>query len=228
MKITVLGTGMVGQVMAEKLISLDHEVIMGTRKVQETLSRTKSDQRTGKTFSEWHKEYPGIILSNYEELPDDSELYINATSGGGSLEALSAVGHSKLSGKVLIDISNPLDFSQGFPPTLWVCNDDSLAERIQREFPETQVVKSLNTMNCSIMVEPSLITGDHNVFMNGNEDSAKAKVKSLLMEFGWKESNIIDMGDISTARGTEMILPIWVRLYGSYGHGNFNFHIAKA
>jgi predicted dinucleotide-binding enzyme len=132
-----------------------------------------------------------------------------------------------LDGKVLIDISNPLDFSKGFPPTLTVVNTDSLAENIQREFPNLHVVKTLNTMNCNLMVNPSLIPGDHNVFISGNDAHAKDVAKGILQSFGWQDKNIIDLGDITTARGTEQILPIWVRLMKTLDTPMFNFNIVR-
>ena len=126
----------------------------------------------------------------------------------------------------MIDLANTLDFSKGMPPTLSVCNDDSLGEQIQRTFPKLKVIKTLNTMNCKLMVDPSLVKGDHDVFVCGNESDAKEKVKSILAEwFGWK--SIIDMGDITASRGLEMLLPIWIRLMGIYKTPNFNFKIVR-
>jgi predicted dinucleotide-binding enzyme len=136
-------------------------------------------------------------------------------------------GSENLAGKILIDISNALDFSKGFPPTLSVCNDDSVGEQIQREFPDAKVVKTLNTVNCVLMVNPSLLHGEHDLFMSGNDADAKVMVRKILTEwFGWK--NVIDLGDITTARGTEQLLPIWVRLMGLFKSPQFNFHIVRA
>ena len=147
-------------------------------------------------------------------------------SNPASLDALKSAGESNLNGKILIDIANPLDFSKGMPPTLSVCNTDSLGEQIQNAFPKTMVVKTLNTTNCQIMVNPSIIQGDHDMFICGNENSAKETVKDILKNwFGWK--SIIDLGDITNARATEMLLPIWIRLYGLYQSPNFNFRIVK-
>ncbi|HCW08175.1 MAG TPA: NADP oxidoreductase, partial [Cytophagales bacterium] len=98
----------------------------------------------------------------------------------------------------------------------------------QRTFPETKVVKTLNTMNCYLMVNPAALPGDHNVFMSGNDGTAKSSVTEILKSFGWKETNIIDLGDITTARGTEQLLPIWVRLYSKLQNGMFNFNIVVA
>jgi hypothetical protein len=128
---------------------------------------------------------------------------------------------------VLLDISNPLDFSGGMPPTLFISNDDSLAELIQREFPLTKVVKSLNTMNAFLMVNPDLVPGDHNVLVSGNDADAKSLIKELLESIGWKQKNIIDLGDIRSARATEQLLPIWVQLMIVFGSPEFNFHIVR-
>jgi predicted dinucleotide-binding enzyme len=118
-----------------------------------------------------------------------------------------------------------LDFSKGMPPTLSICNTDSLGEQIQRTFPKVKVVKSLNTLNAYLMVNPGLLPEPTNIFLNGNDTGAKAEVRKLLVTFGWKDEYIIDMGDISTARGTEQLLPIWVRLWGTLQTPMFNFKI---
>jgi predicted dinucleotide-binding enzyme len=143
-----------------------------------------------------------------------------------SLKALKQAGMQNLKGKILVDIANSLDFSKGMPPSLAVCNTDSLGEQIQRTFPDVKVVKTLNTVNCNLMVNPSLVKGDHDLFICGNDAQAKAKVVDILKNsFGWK--SVIDLGDITSARATEMLLPIWVRLMGLYQSPNFNFKIVK-
>jgi len=228
MKVTILGTGMVGQTISVRLKELGYDVTIETRNPEETKKRAEPNPMTGVAFSNWYKEHSDIALVAYGQSVEDAELVINATSGGTSLEVLSKIGTNKLTGKVLLDIANPLDFSQGMPPFLSVCNTNSLAEQIQAKFPQTKVVKSLNTMNAYIMVHPETIPDDHNVFVSGNDKSAKTIVIDLLKAIGWKESNIIDLGDISTARGTEMLLSIWMRLWGVFGHADFNFHIQKA
>lgn len=226
-KAAVLGTGVVAQTIAEKLISLGFEVMMGTRDVEATLSRTGNDNFGRQPFKDWHSEHPEIKLGTYNQTAAFGEFVINATNGSGSLKALEMAGKDNLANKVMLDIANPLDFSKGMPPTLLVCNTDSLGEQIQQTYPDTKVVKSLNTMNAYIMVNPILIPGDHNVFVSGNDAEAKAFIKELLKKFGWQEKNIIDMGDISTARGTEMLLPIWVRLWGALQTPMFNFNIVR-
>lgn len=148
------------------------------------------------------------------------------SNGVNSLAALRQAGAANLRDKILVHVSNPLDFSKGMPPTLTVCNSDSLGEQVQREFPEVRVVKALNTVICEIMVQPSLVSGDHNLFVCGNDSAAKGKVTDWLCEwFGWETSNIIDLGAITGARGTKMWMLIWLRLYGRIGHPHFNLHL---
>lgn len=225
MKIAVFGTGVVGQIISEKLVTLGHDVMIGTRNVKDAMIKSTTDNFGRPGFGEWHKANPIIKVGTYAEVASFGELIINATNGSGTLPSLEQAGSQTLSGKVMIDIANPLDFSKGTPPSLFVCNTDSLGEQIQRTYPELKVVKSLNTMNGYIMVNPSLLPGDHNVFVSGNDRDAKSKVKDLLKSFGWKESNVIDLGDITTARGTEQLLPVWIRLWGVLQNPMFNFKI---
>src|SRR5438876_908990 len=150
------------------------------------------------------------------------KLVFNCTSGDASLDVLRAAGAENLTGKALVDVANTLDFSQGRPPSLLVTTKESLAEQIQSAFPEARVVKTLNTMNCEVMVDPSLVPGRHNVFVSGNDESAKSEVKGLLQSFGWPGEDILDLGDITTARGPELYIPLWLRLYGTVGSGPCN------
>jgi 8-hydroxy-5-deazaflavin:NADPH oxidoreductase len=222
----ILGTGVVGKTIAVSLAGLEHEVMVGTRDPQETLSRTEPDQYGNPPFSAWQQEHPEVQLGTFGEATAYGEMVLNATAGAVSLEALELAGEDNLTGKVLVDISNPLDFSQGMPPTLSVSNTDSLGEQIQRRFPEAKVVKTLHTMNAYLMVDPTqLAGGDHTVFVCGDAPEAKAKVTELLQSFGW--TDIIDLGDITTARGTEMLLPIWLRLFGALQKPVFNFKIVR-
>ena len=224
-KIGIFGTGVVAQTIGEKLQSLGHEVMLGTRNVEATMARTEPGNYGQPGFKDWKAQHPQIKLGTYREMAAFGELLINATQGAGSVEALNSGGKENLSGKVLLDIANPLDFSKGMPPSLTICNTDSLGETIQRTFPNVKVVKSLNTMNAFVMVNPSQVPGDHSVFVSGNDADAKEAVKSILRSFGWKAGNILDMGDISTARGTEQLLPIWVRLWMTFQKPYFNFHV---
>ena len=225
MKIGILGTGIVGQTIAEKLIQLGHQVFIGTRAKQATLAKTGKDNFGRPPVSEWLKNNSKVQLATYSEAAAFGELLVNATSGTGSLEAIKLAGENNFTNKIMLDISNPLDFSKGMPPTLTICNTDSLGELIQRTFPKLKVVKSLNTLTAYLMVNPKLLPEPTNIFLNGNDANAKSEVKKLLTSFGWNEKDIIDMGDISTARGTEQILPIWVRLWGALQTPLFNFKI---
>ena len=153
-------------------------------------------------------------------------MVFNCTPGMASLDALNAAGSKNLSGKILVDLSNPLDFSRGMPPTLSVCNTDSVGEQIQRAFPATKVVKALNTVTAMVMVDPALIPGVHTMFVSGNDSAAKAEVINLLKSgFGWKE--VIDLGDIVGARAQEMFLPLWLRLYMTLQTPNVNIRVAR-
>jgi predicted dinucleotide-binding enzyme len=225
MKTAVFGTGIVGQVIANRLSGLGHSVTIGTRDVAKTLARTDKDAYGNPPFAEWQKQNSTIKLGTYAEAAASAEVIFNCTMGHGSVDALTQAGNANINGKVIIDISNPLDFSKGMPPFLSPGNTDSLGELIQRTFPETKVVKTLNTMNCFLMVNPAALPGDHNVFVSGNDVQAKSTANEILKSFGWKTSNIIDMGDITTARGTEQLLPIWIRLYGALKTPMFNFKI---
>jgi 8-hydroxy-5-deazaflavin:NADPH oxidoreductase len=228
MKIAVLGTGVVGQVVAEKLAELGHEVTIGTRNVNNVLAVKGPDRFGRASFSDWFKDHPKVKLATFAEAAQTGELIVNATNGMASLSALELAGADNMKDKILLDISNPLDFSKGMPPTLSVCNTDSLGEQIQRTYPHTKVVKSLNTLNAYVQVNPAIVPGDHTIFISGNDANAKSKVRSLLNSFGWKNDNILDLGDITTSRGVEQLSPLWVRLLGVFQSGNFNIHVVKA
>jgi predicted dinucleotide-binding enzyme len=225
MKIAVLGTGMVGQAIAARLSGLGHDVTIGTRDPQATLARTDPDGMGNPPFSAWAADHAGVHVETFADATAGAELVVNATSGSGALPALEHAGADNLAGKVLIDISNPLDFSNGFPPTLFVKDTDSLGEQIQRAFPDARVVKTLNTLNANLMVNPKELGADSSVFVSGNDDAAKAMVIELLQSFG--HTDVIDLGDISTARGTEMLLPVWLRLMGALGTAAFNVKIVR-
>ena len=215
MKIAVLGTGIVGNTIGSKLIELGHEVKMG--------SRTANNEKASK----WVQSVEGkASQGTFAEAASFGEIIFTCTKGDATLAALEAAGAENLQGKIVIDITNPLDFSKGMPPTLFVSNTDSLGEQVQRKFPEAKVIKTLNTMAASLMVNPASLPGDHDVFISGNDAQAKAQVTDILKDwFGWK--SIIDLGDISTARCTEQLLPIWVRLYINGQNPYFNFKVVR-
>lgn len=230
MKISVLGTGTVGQTLSAKLSELGHELMLGTRDVQSKLSGGQKDAYGNPPFSEWHKSHSAIRLGTFAEAASSGELVINATSGGSSLAALKLAGAKNLSGKVLVDVANPLDFSKGMPPGLLpgLQNTNSLGEEIQKTYPEARVVKTLNTIWCGLMVNPGMIgAGDHINYLSGNDDTAKAEVKKLLKQFGWRDESLLDLGDITGARAAEAVLPIWLRVMGAIRTGAFNFKLVR-
>jgi len=207
MQIGILGTGIVGQTLGVKFVQLGHSVMLGTRDPAK-LDEPKGRGPGARTLRDWLTETGAeASVGTFEEVADYGELVINALSGAASQEVLGAVGEEYLSGKILIDVSNPIDISRGFPLTLFVKDTDSLGEILQRAFPNVRVVKTLNTMTAALMVNPNLVgNGDHTVFLSGNDANAKTQVTELLRELGWRD--ILDLGDISTARGTEMMLAI--------------------
>lgn len=228
MNIGIFGTGGVARTIAAKLVSLGHGVMLGTRNVDETKKRDQKDAMGNPPFGDWISKNSSVKVGTFSEAAAFGELLINATSGSGSLPALAAAGDDHLNGKILVDISNPLDFSKGFPPSLTVSNTDSLGEQIQRAHPQLKVVKALNTLSNPLMVNPGLVNGgDHTLPVCGNDAEAKQKVLSLLVSFGWKKENIMDLGDITNARGTEAYLLLWVRMYGALQTPLFQFRIVK-
>ncbi|HKX75905.1 MAG TPA: NAD(P)-binding domain-containing protein [Acidimicrobiia bacterium] len=226
MNIAVLGTGVVGQTVAARLAELGHQVSVGTRSVEAAMARNQPDRMGNPPFSAWADEHLEVSVATFAAAAAQAELVVNATNGAASLVALEAAGEENLAGKIIIDIANPLDFTQGMPPSLLVFNDDSLGEQIQLRFPRTRVVKTLNTVNAYLMVDPKrLAGGDHTVFVSGNDAEAKATVTELLQSLGW--SDIIDLGDITTARGTEMYLPLWLRIWGAIQAPMFNVRVVR-
>ncbi len=226
MKIAVLGTGVVGQSVAGRLAGLGHEVTVGTRDVAAAMTRTAPDAMGNPPYPAWAAAHPGVRLATFADAAAGAELLVNATSGGASMAALAAAGAENLAGKVLIDIANPLDFSRGFPPSLFVKDTDSLGEQIQAAHPELKVVKALNTLTAALMVNPAqLAGGQHSVFVAGNDPNAKKIVTGLLESVG--HTDVIDLGDISAARGTEMLMPLWLRLMGALNTPMFNFKVVR-
>lgn len=215
MRIGVFGTGMVGTAIATKLVELGHDVMMG--------SRTPDSE----TAAAWVASAgQGASQGTFADAAAHGELLFNCTGGTVSLEAIGAARSEDLAGKTLVDVANPLERSSGGPVVL-VSPEDSLGERIQRAFPEARVVKALNTMNCLVMVDPARVPGEHDVFVCGNDDTAKAEVVGLLEEFGWPRGRILDLGDITAARGTESYVALWIRLRGLVGSGDFNIALAR-
>lgn len=215
MKIGVLGTGEVGQAIASRLSGLGHSVKMG--------SRTRGNDKA----VAWAKQ-ANASEGTFADAAAFGEMIFNCTKGEHTLEVLAQAGAPSLNGKILVDIANPLDFSRGFPPSLSVSNTDSLGEQIQRAYPDVKVVKALNTMWNGLMVNPRMLDDTHHTFVSGNDAGAKNAVRGILESFGWRADEVIDLGDITTARGTEMYLPLWVRIYGATQNGAFNIKLVSA
>ena len=215
MKLGILGSGMVGSTLGKKFVEVGHEVKMGAR-----------DANNEKAAA-WVKSTGGkASQGTFADAAAFGEIVLNCTAGTGSLAAVQAAGAKNLTGKILIDVANPLDFSKGMPPSLTVCNTDSLGEQIQRALPEAKVVKALNTLSATVMVNPGAVPGDHDLFICGDDAGAKGRVTELLRaSFGWK--SVLDVGDITAARGMEATLLLWVRLYGKFQTPNFNWKIAR-
>jgi len=214
MRIGVFGTGMVGETIATKLVALGHEVTMGARSAQNEKAAAWV-ARTGARASQ----------GSFADAASFGAVLFNCTKGEVSLDVLASAGVERLGSKVLVDVANPLDFSRGKPPTLSIGNDDSLGESIQRAFPALKVVKTLNTVNCEVMVEPGRVKGDHTMFLCGNDDGAKEVVTDILRSMGWRD--IIDLGDIAAARATEALMPIWLRLWGKLKTSDFNLKVVR-
>jgi 8-hydroxy-5-deazaflavin:NADPH oxidoreductase len=229
MNIAVFGTGIVGRTLAESLASKGHTVTMGTRNPAVTLARTEGDAMGNGPFSQWHAAHTNVALTTFNDAAQTTEVIVNATNGDGTLASLEAVQAAHVDGKVVIDLSNALDFSKGMPPFLFVSNTDSLGEMLQRAFPKVRVVKTLNTMAAAIMVNPAAVAaGQHNVFVSGNDLEAKQSVSQYLQDwFGWTAESVIDLGDITTARGTEMYFGLWIRTFLATGNPMFNIAIAR-
>lgn len=209
MRVAVIGTGAAGRTLAAGIRRLGHDVVTGTRDPEETGGR-----------EEWSELRD--TLRSYAEAATGADLVVNVTGGMVSLEALAQVD---LTGKILLDVANPLDFSAGFPPTLAVKDTDSLAEQIQRAHPEARVVKALNTVNAEVMVDPARLGTETTIFVAGDDEVARGVVRSLLVELGW--TDIVEFGSLDAARGLEMWLPLWVRLMGTLGTADFNLKIVR-
>jgi len=215
-RIGIFGTGIVGRTLGGKLVEVGHEVMLGSRSAANEAAREWAAAAGG-----------GASHGTFADAAAFGQLLFNCTAGTASPAALASCEPGDLAGKVLVDVANPLDFSQGMPPTLGVANTDSLGEQIQREYPDAKVVKALNTMNCSVMVDPGRVPGDHDAFLAGNDEGAKIRVRELLASFGWPDEAIVDLGDIGAARGMEMYLPLWLRLFRAAGTADFNIHVVR-
>jgi predicted dinucleotide-binding enzyme len=214
MKVGVLGTGMVGSAIATRLVELGHEVCMGSRQ-PDSEKAVKWAESAGDRASS----------GDFADAASFGEIAFNCTAGDGSVDAVTSAREG-LADKLLIDVANALDFSNG-PPVIEATDRDSLAEQIQRAVPDAHVVKSLNTVNNDVMVDPALVPGDHVIFLSGDDQEAKRQATEVLGEFGWPEDRVIDLGDITTARGPEAYVGLWLRLMGALGSSQFNIGLFR-
>jgi predicted dinucleotide-binding enzyme len=223
MKIGIIGTGVVAQTLGSKLVEQEHDVVLGTRDPK------KLDEKKlfASTLREWLEQIKNRAkIVTFAEAAIHGEILINATSGTVSIEALGLAGAGKVGGKILIDAANELDHSQGMPPGALASQERCLAEKIQTTFPNLKVVKSLNTIAAPVMVNPKSVGGgDHTVFVSGNDGDAKAQVTKLLKSFGW--TDVLDLGDIGSARGPEMYMAMWIRLWGATQTGMLNVKVVR-
>ena len=230
MDIGIIGSSTVAQTLATKLLELGHSVMISSRDTSQAKDRGDWGMLpSADDFAAAQRELGRqAAAGGFARAAEHGEIVVNATAGGHSLEALEAAGAQNLAGKILVDVANALDFSKGMPPTLLYCNTDSLAERIQAAFPAARVVKTLNTTNAQVMVDPAQLGEPTTMFVAGDDQAARDWVRTELLErwFGWGQ--VIDLGDLSAARGLEMWLPLWLRLMGATGTPAFNLRIVAA
>lgn len=214
MKVAVLGTGMVGTAIATRLVELGHEVRLGSRTVDNEAATAWAATAGGSHGA-------------FADAAAYGDLVVNATGGVVTLDVLRAAGAANLAGKVVVDISNPLDSSGGFPPELLLEGDRSVAERVQEEFPDARVVKALNTVTADLMVHPDQLSDPGATFLAGEDLASKEAVRGLLLQFGWPPESIVDLGGIRAARGLEHYVRFWVDLMAALGTARFNIALVR-
>jgi 8-hydroxy-5-deazaflavin:NADPH oxidoreductase len=217
MRIGIIGSGNVGRTIADGALGAGHEVRLGAR------TPGKPEVR------EWLEgAADGATVGTIGEAAEFGELLVNATDGDGSLDALQAAGAENLAGKTLLDIANAGSFDEEHNFVLTYANDDSLAEEIQRAFPDLKVVKALNTMHRLLMTNPGALPAPTTALVCGNDEQAKAEVLGLLRDLGWKPENVIDLGDLTAARATEMFVSLWVRLNSALDRQLFGVAVVRS
>jgi len=195
-QVGILGTGDVGQALGTAFVTLGHDVRMGAREAGNPKARA------------WALAHgPQASAGTFADAAAFGELVVLATLGVANERALALAGPDNVRGKIVIDTTNPLDFSSGMPPTLAVSGQDSGGERVQRQLPDALVVKAFNTVGNALMFQPDLPGGPPDMFICGNDGAAKARVAALLQEFGW---NVIDVGGIEASRYLEAMCLVWV------------------
>jgi predicted dinucleotide-binding enzyme len=212
MKIGILGTGMVGETLGTKFVQLGHQVKMGSR----TANNDKAVQWTKAAGA-------NASQGTFADAASFGEMVFVCLKGTVFLDIAKTLNPNGLNGKVVVDVSNPLEFSSG-ALTLSICNTNSLGEEVQKAIPSAKVVKSFNTVNCDVMVDPAK-GGNPTMFVCGNDAKAKQQFTDLIKTLGWRD--IIDIGDISKSRGTEALMHLWMNLFGLFGNPHFGWKIVR-
>lgn len=220
MKIGILGTGGVGRTLAAKLNSDGHEIMIGTRNVEETLAKNQPDAMGSPPYKEWQSHNPKVKLATFADTAKFGEIIILATFGDATKNALDLAGKENFNGKVVIDTTNPLDFSKGVPPGFTATLGHSLGEQIQKHIPNAKVVKAFNSIGAHIMINPKREEGDPDFFIAGNDEGAKKKVSEVAKGLGW--NSVVDLGDISQSYWLEGLAMIWI----NYGFKNNSWNQA--
>lgn len=220
MKIGILGTGSVGRTIGTAFIEKGHEVMLGSR------STTNEKAMSWVEANGVHARH-----GSFQETVEFAELICICLNGAFAVDVLQQAGPANFIDKIVIDVTNPLDFSNGMPPSLLsqYSNTWSLGEEIQQQLPGAKVVKALNTVTANLMVNAQLVNNaHHHLFICGNDVAAKNAVRELLAHnFHWKPEYILDFGSIQSARLTEGIVPFWVGAMQVLGTPMFNYLIVK-
>jgi len=220
MNIGVLGTGVVGETIGTALTEKGHNVRLG--------SRSANNEKAAAWVK---KSNDHATQGDFNDAAAFGEIVFLCLNGAHALDAVRSIDADSVNGKIVVDVTNPLDFSKGMPPRLLegLNNSTSLGEEIQATMPMARVVKTFNTVTCNLMVNPKLVNnGDHSLFICGNDNDAKNKVKHFLVDtFGWKPENLLDLGGIEASRGVEAYVPFWVMMMQATGSPMFNIKVVK-
>jgi predicted dinucleotide-binding enzyme len=213
MKIGILGTGDVGKALGKGFLTLGHQVKLGARDAKNEKAAAWVEENGDKASA-----------GTFTDAAAFGELVVLATLGAGNKAALEQARPDNLKGKILIDATNPLDFSRGFPPTLALSGNDSGGEQVQRLAPGAKVVKAFNIVGNAHMFRPSFAAGPPDMFICGNDDGAKKQVTELLTEFGW---NTTDIGGIEGSRYLEAMCMVWVMYAARTNQWNHAFKMLR-
>lgn len=214
MKVGILGTGPVGRALAHGFVTLGYETKLGAREAGNAKA------------AEWLAAHAGLgSVGTFADAAAFGDVIVVATLGTVLPEVAAAAGPANFAGKVVIDTTNPLDTSRGFPPGLAISGPDSGGETLQRALPGARVVKAFNTVNNSLMFQPRFDDGQPAMLIAGNDAEAKATVTRILAEFGWPA---LDLGDIVSARWLEAMCLAWCMVGLATGRWDHAFKVVHA